>query len=77
MCGVNIRPCDLFKVGDEHLVKNLQMPKGFCPWAWADIQRDVAVLALDGNFPWIKDKGIGITCCTDGFHPVVFKLSRI
>jgi len=53
------------------------MPEGFCSWAWADIQRDVAVLALNGNFPWVKDEGIGISWCTDGFRPVVFKLKRM
>jgi uncharacterized repeat protein (TIGR04076 family) len=76
--GKKVGPqCELFKVGDEFVVKNLNMPEKFCSWAWADIQRDVAVLALDGNFPWVKEPGVGIACCTDGFRPVVFKLERI
>ena len=25
----------------------------------------------------IADEGIGISCCTDGFRPVIFKLERI
>jgi uncharacterized repeat protein (TIGR04076 family) len=49
----------------------------FCSWAWADIQRDVVHLALGGDFPWIKEKGIGISCCTDGLRPVIFKLERL
>ena len=69
--------CDLFKDGQEFVSENIQMPKGFCSWAWADIQRDVAVLALNGNFYWVKDEDTGISCCTDGFRPVVFKLERI
>lgn len=69
--------CDLFNIGTEFIVKDLKMPEGFCSWAWADIQRDVAVLNFGGNFPWIKKGGTGIACCTDGFSPVVFKLERI
>jgi len=55
----------------------MAMPPSFCSWAWADIQRDVAHLAIGGDFPWIKQRGIMITCCTDGLRPVVFKLERI
>lgn len=74
--GVDL-PCPRFKVGDEFITDGLSMPKGFpCDWAWADIQRDVCVLAFGGNFYWM-DKGVGITCCTDGLRPVVFKLKRI
>jgi uncharacterized repeat protein (TIGR04076 family) len=69
--------CNLFKDGQEFVSKGIQIPEGFCSWAWADIQRDVAILALNGNFPWVKDEGIGISCCTDGFRPVVFKLERM
>ena len=76
--GKNVKPqCELFNVGDEFIVKDSSMPEGFCGWAWADIQRDVAVLALGGNFFWVKEKGIGITSCTDGFRPVIFKLERV
>jgi len=69
--------CPLFKVGDEFMVEDLNKPEGFCSWAWADIQRDVTALALGGNFPWIKDEGTMISCCTDGLRPVIFKLERI
>jgi len=76
--GKNVKPeCDLFKIGEEFIVKDLQMPKGFCSWAWADIQRDVIVLALGGNFPWVKEEGVMISSCTDGFRQVIFKLERI
>jgi uncharacterized repeat protein (TIGR04076 family) len=76
--GENVEPqCGLFKVGEEFIVKNLQMPEGFCSWAWADIQRDVIVLALGGDIPWVKEKGVTFSSCTDGFRPVIFKLERI
>jgi len=55
----------------------MAMPPDFCSWAWADIQRDVAHLALGGDFPWMKQRGTMITCCTDGLRPVVFRLERI
>lgn len=70
--------CELFNVGDEFIVaEDLEMPKGFCSWAWADIQRDIVHLAFQGDFPFIKKKGMMISCCTDGLRPVVFKLERL
>jgi len=76
--GKGVGPlCELFKVGDEFISKDLKMPEGFCSWAWADIQRDVAVLAFNGDFFWMKEPGVGLSCCTDGFRPVVFKLERV
>lgn len=69
--------CERMKVGQVYISRHLNMPDGFCGWAWADIQRDVAHLAMDGDFPWIKKKGSMVSCCTDGLRPVVFKLERI
>jgi len=69
--------CEHFQEGQEFIVEMLQIPKGFCDWAWADIQRDVLILGLGGNAPWIKEEGIIISCCTDGLRPVVFKLERV
>ena len=31
----------VMKDGEEYLSKGMQMPEGFCSWAWADTQRDV------------------------------------
>ncbi|RLB26553.1 MAG: TIGR04076 family protein, partial [Deltaproteobacteria bacterium] len=28
-------------------------------------------------YPWLKQKGVAIACCTDGLRPVIFKLERI
>ena len=69
--------CDAVEMGKEYISKSLAMPEGFCSWAWADIQRDVAHLALGGDFRWINKPGSMVSCCTDGLRPVVFKLERI
>jgi len=69
--------CTVVKEGKEYVSKGMSMPEGFCSWAWADIQRDVIHLALGGDFPWMKEKGVMISCCTDGLRPVVFKLERL
>jgi uncharacterized repeat protein (TIGR04076 family) len=76
--GDNAKPsCPAVDVGDEFVSKNMSMPVGFCSWAWADIQRDVVHLSLGGEFPWIKERGVMISCCTDGLRPVLFKLERL
>ena len=76
--GVDVKSqCEVVKDGQEFMVEGLNMPEGFCAWAWADIQRDVAHLFLDGDFPWVKEKGVMISACTDGFRPVIFKLERL
>jgi hypothetical protein len=53
------------------------MPAGVCSWAWADVQRDSVHPALDGDVPWMKQRGTTLACCTDGLRPVIFKLERI
>ena len=69
--------CALFNDGQEFISEGIQMPEGFCSWAWADIQRDVIHLATGGEFPWIKIRGKMVSACTDGLRPVIFKLERI
>jgi uncharacterized repeat protein (TIGR04076 family) len=64
------------EIGKEYIT-SMDMPEGFCSWAWADIQRDVIHLALGGDFPWMKQKGTIISACTDGLRPVLFKIERI
>jgi uncharacterized repeat protein (TIGR04076 family) len=68
--------CNAVKEGDVFISREMGIPEGFCNWAWSDIQRDVVHLALGGDFPWIKKKGVMISCCTDGLRPVVFRLER-
>jgi uncharacterized repeat protein (TIGR04076 family) len=65
--------CEKFKEGDEFSVskdKPWEIPKYFCGWAWADIQKMVFGIARGGPTHFI-------TCCTDGYRPVIFKIERI
>jgi uncharacterized repeat protein (TIGR04076 family) len=67
------KPCQVFKEGESFIVsedKPWECPPGFCGWAWADIQKIVWGMARGGP-------RLMITCCTDGFRPVIFKLERI
>ncbi len=73
-----IKPeCDRFSVGQEFIVDSHNCPEGFCNWAFADIQRDLVHVLYGGYYPWMKEKGVAISCCTDGLRPVIFKLESI
>jgi len=72
-----IAPCSVFSDGQSFVSRGLTQPDGFCSWAWADIQRDVAWVALGGVQPNHKVPGTAITCCTDGLNPVFFRLEPI
>ncbi len=74
--GQTFEPCTRFKVGQEFTTDGTT-PEGFCSWAWNNIYKEILFLAFGGNFPWMKEKGTGVFCCTDGFRPVVFELRRI
>ena len=67
--------CHDFEVGQE-FISDGHMPIGFSDWAWTDIQKYVVVLARGGNMLGVKP-GTFVTCCTDGFRPVFYKLERI
>jgi len=67
--------CQMFQDGQE-FVSSGWMPEGFCSFAWADILEYVLTLARGGNMVGVT-RGAFITCCTDGFRPVFFKLERI
>ena len=67
------RPCDHFELGQEFITSlkaPWEMPAGFCGWAWADIQKLVYGMARGGQ-------DVFVTCCTDGYRPVVFKLEKL
>lgn len=69
--------CTAFNEGQEFIVENGEKPDGFCSWAWRDVYKDMSVLRFGGDFdPW-AEKGVAITCCTDGIRPVSFKMERI
>lgn len=67
--------CDKFEEGQQ-FISTGWLPEGFCSFAWADIQQYVLVLARRGNMLGVRE-GTFITCCTDGFRPVFFKVERI
>jgi uncharacterized repeat protein (TIGR04076 family) len=67
--------CHDYEIGQE-FISDGHMPEGFSDWAWADMQKYVMTLARGGNFLGCKP-GIFVTCCTDGFRPVFYKLERI
>ena len=69
-------PCERLKEGQEFVSKHANMPEGFCSGAWVDIQKYVLTLARGGNFRGVKP-GTFISCCTDGFRPVMFAIERI
>jgi len=76
--GQAIDACSVFKEGQEFIVnEDGKMPEGFCHWAWNDIYKVVTALKHDGDFPWMKEKGTSVSCCTDGFRPVIFEIRRI
>ena len=71
-------PCELFEDGQEFLLEEFPtIPEKFCDWAWADIQRDVVAVAMGADMPWMKVPGVAVSCCTDGFRPVIFKIERV
>lgn len=66
-------PCNKFEVGDVYIVDSQspwEKPEGFCGWAWADMQKMIWGMARGGPARFVS-------CCTDGYRPVVFLLERI
>jgi uncharacterized repeat protein (TIGR04076 family) len=64
--------CQHFDVGEQFVTTvdaPWDMPPGFCGWAWADIQKLVYGMARGGQDAFV-------TCCTDGYRPVVFLLEK-
>ena len=76
-----VRPmvaCERLKDGQEFFIgQDRAMPEGFCPSAWQSIYANVRTLQFGGNMPFYKEKGIAISCCTDGLRPVVFEIKRV
>jgi uncharacterized repeat protein (TIGR04076 family) len=70
--------CPRCNVGDIYVVpEDGSCPEGFCSWAYADIHRDITHLRFGGDYPFCKEAGTAVQCCTDGLRPVFFKLERI
>lgn len=70
------QPCERLAEGQRFTSEGANMPEGFCSWAWSDIQKYVLTLARGGNLIG-PHPGCFITCCTDGFRPVIFALERV
>lgn len=72
-------PCEFFKEGQELIISSIdQIPEGFCAWAWADIERDIALILYGGQpQPVLKNPHSMYSCCDEGLRPVVFKIERI
>jgi uncharacterized repeat protein (TIGR04076 family) len=71
-------PCNRLEDGQEFIVSGstIDLPPGFCSWAWADLQKYVVTLARGGNFLGSKP-GKTVAACTDGYRPVIFGLERV
>ena len=66
--------CHRFVDGQVFVQEGINMPDGFCSWAWADIHRDVISVFYGAGFKWINRDNTIISCCTDGLRPVTFKV---
>jgi len=74
----NFTGCPKLKEGQMFVVEgHNNVPENFCSWAWADIQKDVIGVMFGAKYPWMKQEGINISCCSDGLMPVVFKIEKI
>ena len=72
-------PCQRFAEGKSYVVDGFPAkPADFpCDWAWADIQRDVAMILFGARLPWMTRPGTAMPCCSEGFRPVSFLVGRI
>ena len=65
--------CTHFNIGDTFYTDPdlpWVMPEGFCHWGWVDIQKLVYGIARGGQKCFVS-------CCTDGYRPVIFALERV
>ena len=68
--------CQTFHDGQTFEIEGpLRCPEGFCTWAWADLQRDFAMLLFGPPKVWERQPML--VCCTDGFRPVVFRAEHV
>jgi len=63
--------CNVFQEGEEFILDSpWSVPEGFCDWAWGDIRTFIHKVN-DGSLEKF------VSCCTDGFRPVFFKIEMI
>ena len=70
-----VSPCPMHPAGQEFVMENLNCPEGFCSWAYADIQKDLADMWLGG--PTWRGRNTNYFSCTDGMRPVVFRVELL
>jgi uncharacterized repeat protein (TIGR04076 family) len=77
-----VNKCEVFTDGQE-FITGLNIPEGFCQWAWDDICKVVLSVYTGGKFDqgvfkdWMKQGNSMVSCCTDGLRPVTFKIEPI
>ena len=82
MEGTGLHACPFFREGMVFTVvtnpyENCK-PTGFCDWAWADIWKDVLLVAdRAGHAEDVKEVKPHFCCCTDGLRPVIFRLDAV
>jgi uncharacterized repeat protein (TIGR04076 family) len=70
--------CPYFTVGQSFMIEEFAMPEGFCTWAWNDIFYAFHSVWVGGDsYPWYKEHGVSVVCCTDATRPVTFKIERV
>jgi uncharacterized repeat protein (TIGR04076 family) len=71
--------CARFYEGQEIELESIsKMPEEFCSWAWADIQRDLAMIEYGATpEPKLTNPNSIYSCCSEGLRPVVFKIEKI
>ena len=79
--GPNHPACPCMEEGQVCISNGLDMPEGFCSWAWADIVKFVHIMLAGGSYALMNPNGTKdnkvISCCSDGYRPVVFLLEGI
>jgi len=69
--------CPLFHEGQTFLADMKSVPEGFCPGAYADLFRYICGLEAGADYEWVREKGMVLAACNDGFRPVIFRLERV
>ncbi len=64
------------KVGDTWTTEGAS-PGGMCLGALNSLTPAITTLRFGGNFPWMKEPGVGIFGCPDHAVQNVFKVERI
>jgi uncharacterized repeat protein (TIGR04076 family) len=66
-----------FDEGRELVLDGMKTSERFCSWAWADIQRDIAVVSFRQGYPRVGAERTAIARCTDGSRPVPVKIEHL